>query len=68
MAELQHVFESAPRFAELVTGVPPGLADAQSQYSILPDGKTYRNAPQCCIHSRPGAERPISGAVRLGWW
>ena len=41
MAELQHVFESAPKFAELVTGVPPGLADAQSQYSILPDGKTY---------------------------
>ncbi len=29
---------------------------------------SYRNGPRCCIHSRPGAERPISGAVRLGWW
>ena len=41
MAELQRVFESAPKFAELVTGVPPGLADAQSTYSSLPEGKTY---------------------------
>jgi RimJ/RimL family protein N-acetyltransferase len=39
MAKLQHVLESAPKFAVLVTGVPLG-PDAQSQYSILPDGKT----------------------------
>ncbi|HEX4584898.1 MAG TPA: GNAT family N-acetyltransferase [Burkholderiaceae bacterium] len=41
MAELQRVLEAAPRYAELVTGVPPGRADAQSTYSILPEGKTY---------------------------
>lgn len=41
MAELQCVFEHSPKFAELVTGVPPGLADAQSTYAVLPEGKTY---------------------------
>jgi GNAT superfamily N-acetyltransferase len=43
MAKLQHVFESAPKFAEAVTGMPPGLADTQSLCSILPEGKTYED-------------------------
>lgn len=41
MAALQRVFDDAPRYAQLLTGAPPGAADAQSTYTILPDGKTY---------------------------
>ena len=41
MLALQQVIEDAPRYAHLVTGVPPGAADAQSLYTVLPDGKTY---------------------------
>jgi len=41
MADLQRVIEAAPGYAQLVTGVPPGPADAQSTYSILPEGKSY---------------------------
>ncbi|SRR5258706_11379158 len=41
MAELQRVLEAAPGYAQIVTGCPPGRADAQSTYSILPEGKSY---------------------------
>jgi GNAT superfamily N-acetyltransferase len=41
MAALQRVIEDAPTYAELVTGAPPGLADAQSTYTALPPGMTY---------------------------
>ncbi len=41
MALLQRVLEAAPTYAELVTGSPPGPSDAQSTYSILPEGKSY---------------------------
>jgi uncharacterized protein len=41
MADLQRVLEGAPQYAELVTGAPPGPADAQSTYSGLPEGKSY---------------------------
>lgn len=41
MGALQRVLESAPTFAERHTGAPPGAADAQSTYSILPEGKSY---------------------------
>jgi hypothetical protein len=41
MADLQRVLEQAPRYAQLVTGSPPGRADAQSTFTILPDGKSY---------------------------
>jgi hypothetical protein len=41
MAALQRVIEDAPTYAELVTGAPPGLADAQSTFTALPPGKTY---------------------------
>ncbi len=41
MADLQRVFEAAPQYAQLVTGAAPGQADAQSTYSILPEGKSY---------------------------
>jgi GNAT superfamily N-acetyltransferase len=43
MAALQAVIEGAPRYAELVTGVPPGPADAQSVYTMLPPGKGYED-------------------------
>ena len=41
MAALQRVLESAPTYAERVTGAPPGAADAQSMFTILPEGKSY---------------------------
>jgi RimJ/RimL family protein N-acetyltransferase len=41
MAELQQVFESSATYVHRATGLPPGPADAQSTYSILPEGKAY---------------------------
>jgi GNAT superfamily N-acetyltransferase len=41
MTALQRVLEAAPGYAERVTGLPAGAADAQSTYSILPPGKSY---------------------------
>ena len=41
MADLQRVLESAPAFNERVTGGPAGPADAQSTFTILPEGKGY---------------------------
>ena len=41
MEDLQRVIEEAPAFINRVTGALPGPADAQSTYSILPEGKTY---------------------------
>ena len=38
---LQQVLDGAPDYAELVTGSPPGAADALSVFTILPDGKGY---------------------------
>lgn len=43
MTELQRVLESAPTYAERVTGGPPGHADAQSLYSVLPPNKGYED-------------------------
>lgn len=43
MSTLQRVLEAAPIYAERVTGVPPGQADAQSMYSALPPGKGYED-------------------------
>ena len=43
MAALQDVLEQAPTYAERVTGLPVGAADAQSTYSILPQGKSYED-------------------------
>ena len=43
MADLQRVLDQAPAYAERVTGAPPGRADAQSMFTILPDGKTYED-------------------------
>jgi len=43
MEALQRVLEGAPTYAELVTGSPPGPADAQSTYTILPPGKGYED-------------------------
>jgi uncharacterized protein len=41
MATLQNLFEQAPDYFTRITGYPSGPADAQSTYSILPDGKDY---------------------------
>jgi ribosomal protein S18 acetylase RimI-like enzyme len=43
MATLQHVLECAPKYAERVTGAPPGAADGQSTFTILPEGKSYED-------------------------
>jgi GNAT superfamily N-acetyltransferase len=43
MQALQRVLDGAPRYAERVTGAPPGPADAQSTYSALPEGKGYED-------------------------
>jgi GNAT superfamily N-acetyltransferase len=43
MLALQRVLEGAPQYAERVTGAPPGAADAQSTYSVLPEGKRYED-------------------------
>jgi hypothetical protein len=43
MAMLQNVLESAPAYAERVTGAPPVAADAQSIFTILPEGKSYED-------------------------
>jgi acyl dehydratase len=42
------------------------VADAvlHDSESFASPGIGYRNAPQCCIHNRPGAERR---SLRLGW-
>lgn len=50
MLALQRVIEDAPRYADLTTGAPPGSADAQSLYTILPDGKTYDDKFVLGIH------------------
>jgi hypothetical protein len=41
MAELQRVLEGAPNYAERVTGLPPGAAEAQSTFTIVPEGIGY---------------------------
>jgi RimJ/RimL family protein N-acetyltransferase len=41
METLQRVIESAPVYAQAVTGLPPGATDARSLYTILPEGKSY---------------------------
>lgn len=43
MDDLQRVLEEAPRYAMTQTGHPPGSADAQSIYSILPPNKGYED-------------------------
>jgi GNAT superfamily N-acetyltransferase len=43
MRELQRVLEEAPTYAQRITGLPPGEADAQSTYSALPEGKSYED-------------------------
>lgn len=43
MRELQRVLEEAPIYAHRITGVPPGRADAQSTYTVLPEGKSYND-------------------------
>lgn len=41
MEALQHVIERAPDYMYRVTGHPPGRAEAQSTYVVLPEGKSY---------------------------
>lgn len=41
MADLQQVFVDCADYTEKVTGLPPGPADAQSQFSQLPPDKDY---------------------------
>jgi GNAT superfamily N-acetyltransferase len=43
MAEFQRVLEGAPGYFERVIGGPPGPAEAQSDYTTLPEGKGYED-------------------------
>ena len=43
MQAFQRVLDGAPRYAERVTGAPPGAADAQRTYGALPEGKAYED-------------------------
>jgi hypothetical protein len=49
MRELQRVLEEAPTYAHRVTGVPPSRADAQSTYTVLPEGKSYDDKFGDCL-------------------
>jgi hypothetical protein len=53
MLALQRVIEDAPRYAHLITGVPPGPADAQSLYTILPEGKSYATSSSSASTTAP---------------
>jgi ribosomal protein S18 acetylase RimI-like enzyme len=41
MAALQEVLEAAPAYFRIITGLPPGAAEAQSTFTALPPDKTY---------------------------
>jgi RimJ/RimL family protein N-acetyltransferase len=41
MDALQRVFEAAPGYFHAVTGLPPGEAEAQSEFTALPPGRSY---------------------------
>lgn len=41
MDALQRVFEAAPGYFEAVTGGPRGKAEAQSEFTSLPPGRSY---------------------------
>jgi RimJ/RimL family protein N-acetyltransferase len=41
MAALRRVLEAAPKYFHIVSGVPPGRAEAQSTFSALPPDKAY---------------------------
>jgi GNAT superfamily N-acetyltransferase len=43
MRELQRVVQGAAGYYERVSGVPPGPAEAQSIYTVLPEGKAYED-------------------------
>ena len=65
MSELQRVLEGAPQYAERITGAPPGAADAQSTYSVLPEGKGYEDK---FVYGIYAAEEMVGCAdVIRGW-
>jgi diamine N-acetyltransferase len=41
MEKLQRVFEAAPAYFDIVSGLPPGSAEAQSTFTALPPSKDY---------------------------
>jgi GNAT superfamily N-acetyltransferase len=65
MQALQRVLEGAPRYAERITGAPPGAADAQSAYSALPEGKSYDDKFVFGIYA--GGEMIGCADVIRGW-
>jgi hypothetical protein len=65
MAALQRVLEGAPRYAERITGAPPGPADAQSTYTVLPEGKGYEDKFVYGVYA--GGEMIGCADVIRGW-
>ena len=43
MRDLQRVLEESPDYFERVTGLPPGSAEAQSTFTVLPEGKIFED-------------------------
>jgi GNAT superfamily N-acetyltransferase len=64
-AALQRVLEGAPRYAERITGAPPGPDDAQSSYTVLPEGKGYEDKFVYGIYA--GGEMIGCADVIRGW-
>ena len=78
MAALQCVLEAAPAYFHSVNGAPPGGAEAQSTFTALPEGKSYRDkfvwgfysgeAMMGCvdvIRGYPSRERAVIGLLLL---
>jgi GNAT superfamily N-acetyltransferase len=61
MRELQRVCENTAGYYERTTGVPPGPAEAQSTYTILPEGKGYADKFVLGIY----ADRQMVGCADL---
>ena len=82
MAALQCVLEAAPEYFTLVTGAPPGGAEAQITFTALPPGKTYEDKFVWCLYEGdamigcadvirgyPGREKAVIGLLLLaGPW
>jgi GNAT superfamily N-acetyltransferase len=66
MADLQRVLEGAPTYFELTTGHPPGAAEAQSLFTVLPpEGLDYADKFDWGIVTEAGLVGCID--VLRGW-
>ncbi len=69
----QHLCERCADYSEMLMGVPPGPAEAQSLYMALPDGKTYEDKILLGIFAGSEDLAGVLDAVRNfpgsgAWW